>query len=114
MSDPYVYPGSTVLKNKADIRDSEKAARLERLKAQERYRQALADIESGSLTVAMTAAQYRELHRRVFEDVYEWAGELRTVNIAKQDLFCLTPHVAKELEKRFALIRSENELKGLS
>ena len=30
----------------------------------------------------------RAFHHFVFSDVYEWAGELRTVDITKYDTFC--------------------------
>jgi cell filamentation protein len=30
----------------------------------------------------------RAIHRFIFSDIYEWAGELRTVNIAKGNQFC--------------------------
>lgn len=50
-----------------------------------------------------------------FQDVYDWAGELRTIDIAKQgDLFCLAPFVGTELAKRFEAIGAEDYLMGLS
>lgn len=52
--DPYTYPGSDVLKNKLGIRDA----------------------------VALQEAEY-EIHRHLFQDLFDWAGELRTVDITK-------------------------------
>lgn len=38
------------------------------------------------------------LHRRLFGDVFGWAGELRTVNLSRQDLaFCSLPQVEHHL-----------------
>jgi|GEM_PF-1962626 len=38
------------------------------------------------------------LHRRLFGDVFGWAGELRTVNLSRQDLsFCRLPQVEHHL-----------------
>jgi cell filamentation protein len=58
---------------------------------------------------------YCEIHRYIFQDVHEWAGKIRTVDLAKgNDLFCLTPYIERELAKRFEGIRAENSLRGLS
>lgn len=35
----------------------------------------------------------REIHRRIFGDIYDWAGEIRTAAIAKGSLFCLPQHI---------------------
>jgi fido (protein-threonine AMPylation protein) len=32
------------------------------------------------------------IHRRVFGDIYDWAGQLRTVAIAQGSWFCLPPY----------------------
>jgi cell filamentation protein len=32
-------------------------------------------------------------HRHIFGDVYPWAGQIRTVAIAKDDLFALPQHI---------------------
>jgi cell filamentation protein len=46
----------------------------------------------------ITAEGYCEIHRYIFQDVYDWAGEVRTVDIAKSDgLFCLAPYIDQEL-----------------
>jgi len=30
----------------------------------------------------------RKIHKYIFGDIYEWAGEIRWVNIAKGNMFC--------------------------
>ena len=63
----------------------------------------------------ITAEGYREIHRYIFQDVYDWAGKTRTVDLAKNDdLFCLAAYVDQELAKRFEAIRTEGGLRGLS
>ena len=32
----------------------------------------------------------KEIHQYIFQDIYEWAGEIRTVEIGKGNLFCTT------------------------
>lgn len=35
----------------------------------------------------------KSIHKYIFQDIYSWAGVLRTCNIAKTDLFCLTENI---------------------
>jgi cell filamentation protein len=108
MSDPYVYPNTHVLINKEDIRDAADLEQFERLMTAQRLREGLPK-------VPLTADGYRTLHEHLFQDVYEWAGKTRTVDIAKNNaMFCFAAYVDGELDKRFAAIRDENGLQGLS
>jgi cell filamentation protein len=108
MADPYVYPDTDVLINKEGIREREALETFERLMTLQRMRE-------GIPAVDLSAAGYREIHRHLFQDVYAWAGEDRTINIAKGGtMFCLAPHIAAQLERRFAALRAENGLKGLT
>ena len=58
---------------------------------------------------------YKAIHRFIFSDLYEWAGEVRTVNISKKGTH-FTP--AESIEHQAALIfgrlRTCNYFKGLS
>ena len=50
----------------------------------------------------------------MFQDVYAWAGKIRTVDIAKNnDMFCRAVHVAVQLQQRLAAIKAEKGLRGL-
>ena len=105
--DPYVYAGTNVLINRENIRDAGQLAEFERLMTAQRLREGLPEI-------ALTPEGYRALHRHLFQDVYDWAGRTRTVDIAKNNsMFCLAAYVDRELEKRLAAIRAENGLRGL-
>ena len=108
MSDPYVYPGTNVLRNKENIRDARELEAFERTATANR-------METLPDDMPITVEGYREIHRYIFQDIYDWAGKARTVDIAKDDdLFCLAPYIERELQKRFEAIRTENELRGLS
>lgn len=74
--DPYVYPGTTVLRNKLDIRDQVALDKVERRLAAQRIRQG---IPAGDFDLAHLKA----IHRHLFQDVYDWAGEIRNVEISK-------------------------------
>lgn len=67
-----------VLRNKANIEDENVLLIYESLKVSKRleelYSQPIKIIDSSSLL---------EIHRHLFQDVYEWAGKVRTVNISK-------------------------------
>ena len=61
----------------------------------------------------MPLGGYRALHHHIFQDVYDWAGEYRTVNIAKTHLFCLAPFIEKEMGRQFRELNAENNLQRL-
>ena len=74
--DPYTYPGTTVLKNRFGITDAVRLDEVERMLVSQRISEG---VPSGSFDLAHLQA----IHRHLFQDVYEWAGELRTVEISK-------------------------------
>ena len=77
----YFYPDSDVLQNKLGLRD-----RAE-LKQAEYKVTAARDFELRRRPVAATRdlAHLQAIHHALFRDVYEWAGELRQVNMGRGD-----------------------------
>jgi cell filamentation protein len=75
-ADPYAYPGSTVLRNRLGLTDSARLDRAERWLVTQRAAEGLPPGRFG-------LAHLRAIHRHLFQDIYDWAGELRTVEIAK-------------------------------
>ena len=75
--DPYVYPGTGVLRNKLDIRSEAALDEIERNVVAVRTRR---NVPTG----AFDLAHLRAIHRHLFQDIYDWAGELRTVEIGKE------------------------------
>jgi cell filamentation protein len=55
----------------------------------------------------------RAIHKRVFGDIYEWAGQLRTVAIAKGATFCLPQYIESSSTVIFGELRGEEFLRGL-
>lgn len=88
--DPYVYPGTTVLRNLAGLRDQLALSWLEdRVSAL-----ALVELAARRLPGGYDLAHLQAFHRFVFGDVYPWAGEFRTVTTSKPGaLFCLPGHL---------------------
>lgn len=74
--DPYVYPGTTVLRNKLNIRSAAALDRVERRLVADRA-------EEGIPTGDFDLPHLQAIHRHLFQDVYEWAGQVRTVEISK-------------------------------
>jgi cell filamentation protein len=74
--DPYCYPGSSVLRNRLGLTNPDQLNRVERRLVAQR-------IAEGAPTGAFDLAHLRAIHRHLFQDVYDWAGEVRTVEIAK-------------------------------
>jgi len=108
MSDLYCYSGTDVLRNIENIRDPEELAIFERSATVSR-------IETLPTDFPISPDGYRAIHRYLFQDIYDWAGEYRVVDIARaENLFCLAPYIAQELAKRFKVIQAESNLCGLS
>ena len=83
--DSYFWePGGPVLRNLFGERDGAALARREYAETNARQ----FDIERGAIAVPRTydAEHFRVLHRALFENVYEWAGEYRTVPLFKPPL----------------------------
>jgi cell filamentation protein len=74
--DPYLYSGTSVLRNSFDIRD---AAYLEYVEREIVLQRAREGIPTGNFDLAHLCA----IHRHLFQDIYDWAGQVRTLEIAK-------------------------------
>jgi cell filamentation protein len=93
--DPYLYPGTAVLRNLLDIRDARALESYEveisRLRSWERLPEGNFD-----------PAHYCAVHRHLFGDVYAWAGQYRTVRIAKgETMFCYPENIAAQMDELF-------------
>ncbi|MGY2119537.1 Fic/DOC family protein [Nocardia gipuzkoensis] len=89
-TDPYLWPAedgvpSDVLRNRYGLRDPEQLALRE-------YRETALrsiEIEQGRADIPATgdAAEWCAIHRHLFSNVYDWAGQLRTVRLFKGENF---------------------------
>ncbi|MGD0024077.1 MAG: Fic family protein [Xanthobacteraceae bacterium] len=107
MDHPYCYPGTDVYRNKENIRDKDELEQLERLATARR-------LETLPHDLPITVDGYREIHRYILQDVYDWAGEYRTVTTGRGAPFCKAEFIAAEMDKRFAAINAEDNLRGLT
>ena len=103
----YCYPDSNVLINKLNIQDAEALHTAEREITSLR----LAAAKMQPIKGKFDLEHLQRIHSYVFGDVYDWAGKLRHVDIAKGNQFCLAmnldtygSNLFKKLEKEHYLI----------
>jgi cell filamentation protein len=109
-SDPYLYPGTNVLKNLRGLTDAEL---LERFEARRTHRR-IAELIDTPLPGRFDVEHLKTIHRYIFQDVYEWAGQFRTVNISKGGhLFGLAPFLDPALRQILEKLAAENYLANL-
>jgi cell filamentation protein len=100
--DPYVYPGTTVLRNLLDLRTQED---LDAVEYELTYVRRV-ELDRHPIANAFDFGRLKETHRRLFQDVYEWAGIPRTVNISKGESdFLPSTFIDRAAEDTFAWLR---------
>ncbi|AZU03685.1 filamentation induced by cAMP protein Fic [Glycocaulis alkaliphilus] len=105
--DPYCYPDSEVLINLPGLRSAERLAAFELVATTQRADEPL---PAGRLG----ARHYCRVHHHLFQDVYSWAGEFRTVRLAKAgSMFCYPEHIPDQMARLFGFLRGEHFLAGL-
>ena len=108
--DPYVYPGTSVLRNRFGLRDQSRLDALEHEWSFVRLLDLITDPEPGRYDLDHLA----RVHARIFGDVYPWAGEIRTVTIAKGDLFALPQHIITYARTIFSQLGDDGLLQNRS
>lgn len=104
--DPYVYKGTSVLKNKLKTRDAAVLSAFEVEMTALRAEEPLPDGRFGT-------AHYRAVHHHIFQDVYRWAGRYRTVRTGKDgSWFCYPEYIPREMERVFGDLRRSAFLAG--
>lgn len=104
--DPYCYPGTTVLINKLGLSDADRLAGFEQEMTDLR---AAEPMPIGPLDVTL----FKKTHRHLFQDVYSWAGEFRTVRISKDaSSFCFPEYIEGQMRGLFAWLKSAGSLRG--
>ena len=105
----YCYPGTNVLRNKLNIRDGDILSDAERSISLVR----MMELEDHPIRGEYDLNHLRMIHRVLLGDIFDWAGELRTVDISKGTMFCKCDYIESNAAKLFKQLRSENNLVGL-
>ncbi|WP_407270357.1 Fic/DOC family protein [Radiobacillus sp. PE A8.2] len=82
--DPYCYQGTNILINKKNIREQSMLDKLERIYSAKR----LLQLSNKPIVGLFDLAHLQKIHHFIFQDIYNFAGEIRTVNIGKGLQFC--------------------------
>lgn len=106
----YCYPDTDVLINNLNITDEDKLAEAERKFTMLRIYELLHNPIIGSFDLNHLC----RIHQYIFQDLYSWAGELRTVDISKGYYFCHCDYIASNAKKLFSDLKSENYLRGIA
>ena len=80
MADPYLIPGGNTLRNELGVLDPEVLARKEAAFVASRA----IELSVKGLPPAHGFELFKAVHHHLFQDVYEWAGKVRIVNISKE------------------------------
>jgi cell filamentation protein len=109
-SDPYLYPGTNVLKNLRDLTDPELLARFDARRTHRHIAELIDTPAPGRFDIAHVKA----IHLYIFQDVYEWAGRFRTVDISKGgQLFGLAAFLESALQRTLEELATANYLVDL-
>jgi cell filamentation protein len=105
------YEGTACLINKLNIRDSSK---LKEVEGRITFAKTM-ELEKESLKDGFNEDDYRAIHKAIFEPLYDWAGEYRTIDISKKGTFFAEYNIVPELlRKCLERMRNLDYFRGLS
>lgn len=81
MRDPYLYPNTEVLKNKLGVMDNEKLNTIEAEYTSTRLKEIIENPIKGNFDFDYLC----RMHYYIFQDLYDWAGQPRIINIEKSE-----------------------------
>lgn len=104
IKDLYLYPETDIMKNKFNVKDNEFLSKIEGIIVDDKLRK----IEEQNFEKApLSVEQIKNVHKYLFEEVYPFAGEFRTIQIYKAERelggqsfeYCNPRRIEKELEE---------------
>ncbi len=112
--DPYIDEGTGLLRN---LLNATSAGAFEELEPQIVFANEL-ELESIDIPRTNDLAELLLIHRQLFKGVYEWAGQIRTVDIKKDasnaEYFLIFGKIQGAADYVFAELAKEDFLKGLT
>lgn len=107
--DPYIDPQSGILRNLV------RATTYLELRKAEGDIVTLSEISLDSVPHTVDLTELQRIHRSLFGKIYDWAGELRTVNIRKgsEEYFLDYAYLENGAKFVFEELRKENYMQGL-
>ena len=99
------YEGTTCLINKLDIRDEKQLADVE---ADITFAK-MSELDKKPIDGAFDFEHYKAIHRFLFDELYDWAGEIRTVNISKKGThFAAAEEIQRIADSCFRRLKENN------
>ena len=104
------YPGTSILINKLNIRDEDKLTEAETL---------FTFINSSRLELEPLEGNfdfenYKAIHKFLFDELYDWAGKVRIINISKKGTrFCPFNEIEGRAKLIFERLKKHNLFRGL-
>lgn len=102
----YCYPNSNVLINKLNITNAKNFNTAER----ELTSITLIEIDDYPVKGNFDLTHLKAIHKAIFDDIFDWAGEIRAVNISKGNMFCFSDYINENPDKLFKELKSEQFL----
>lgn len=107
--DPYTDPVTGVLRNKLGLSTAGELEAAER----EITHAALILLRESPVRPSYDLPHLSTIHQRIFGDIYDWAGKIRTIAIAKGSPFCLPQYIETSGVDIVRALRGENFLRDL-
>jgi len=109
--DPHFDSRHGILRNVPGLTDQAKLDRFEAAEAAE----ALVRLQFNPIKGAFDRVHLKKIHARIFQKIYPWAGEFRTVNMHRPASypFAMVQFMERNLDIAFAKLAAESHLKGL-
>lgn len=99
------YENTTCLINKFDIHDEDK---LKKVEADITFAKATI-LESNPISDKFDLEHYKEIHKFLFEDIYDWAGTFRTVDMTRKGTrFCSADQLETTANNCFKRLLNNN------
>ena len=104
------YEGTSCLINKLNIRNDKQLAEFEKQVTFAKY----LELEAHPINGAFDFQHYKAIHRFLFEDLYDWAGQVRTIDISKKGtVFTKAADIEKNAAACFKRLRHLHYFRGL-
>ena len=105
-STDFTIPGTGALRNKLGITDPAALSRA----ATDATVTRLAELQATPLRGGFDSAHLQAIHHHIYQDLYDWAGELRSIEAGNVP----ASQVEKSLNSVLDRLSRENHLKGFS
>lgn len=110
--DPFFDYRNNILKNVPGYTDQSKLDKFERFTTAA----AAVELELNPVRGSFDRNHFQQIHKRLFEEVYPWAGELRPTDLRRPGFqpFVRKEFVVTALDNTLAALAAEKHLKGLN